>query len=61
MECQKDFVKIKNSNSKLEIVVALDASEYGIRAVIFHKFEDGITKPVAHASRILSGCNFFLP
>ena len=40
-------------DSKLEIVVPSDASEYGIGAVILHKFEDGSTKPMAHASRTL--------
>ena len=62
VKCQKAFDKIKNIlmsdllthfDLKLENVVASDASEYGIRAVILHKFEDGSTKPVAHASRTL--------
>ena len=27
--------------------------DYGIRAVLLHKFEDIVTKPIAHASRSL--------
>ena len=38
---------------KQETVVAYDASDYGIGAVILHRFEDGTTNPVAHASRTL--------
>ena len=38
---------------KHEIVVESDAKDYGIEAVILHKFEDASTKPVAYASRTL--------
>ena len=61
--CRKAFDKIKNIltlelsqtyyNPKQEIIMASDASEYGISAVILHKFKDGNTNPVAHASRTL--------
>ena len=61
--CPKAFDKIKNMltselslthyDPKQEIIMASDASEYGIGAVIFHKFKDGNTKPVGHASRTL--------
>ena len=57
--CQKAFDKIKNIltselslthyDPKQEIIMAADASEYGIGAVILHKFKDGNMKPVAHA------------
>ncbi|CAI2738162.1 unnamed protein product, partial [Dicrocoelium dendriticum] len=38
----------------LEIVVAADASKYGVGAVISHKFADGSEKAIAHAARSLS-------
>ena len=57
--CQKAFDKIKNIltselslthyDPKQEIIMASDASEYRIGAVILHKFKDGNMKPVAHA------------
>ena len=62
-DCERDFQKIKrflisdlflaHFNPKQEIVVALDTSGYGIDVVILHRFEDGTTKPVAHASTLL--------
>ena len=62
-ECDYAFNKIKKCllsdlalahyNPKKELIVASDASDYGIGAVLLHKFEDGITKPIAHASRAL--------
>ena len=32
-------------------IVASDASDSGIEAVILHKYDDGTTKPIVHASR----------
>ena len=62
-ECDNAFNKIKKCllsdlalahyNPKKELIVASDASDYGIGAVLLHKFEDGVTKPTAHASRAL--------
>lgn len=62
-ECEDAFQKIKSClvsdlllahfDPKKEIIVASDASSYGIRVVILHKIEDGTTKPIAHASRTL--------
>ena len=38
---------------KLNIVVASDASDLGIGAVLLHIYDDGTTKPIAHALRSL--------
>ena len=62
-ECQEAFEKIKevlisdlfitHYNPDLEIMVASDASSYSIGACILDKMEDGLLKPIAHASRKL--------
>ena len=62
-ECQESFEKIKKTltsdlshthyNPTLDIIVASDASSYGIGACILHKLPDGSRKAVAHASRSL--------
>lgn len=62
--CQDAFEKAKNIlksdlllvhyNPRLDIVVAADASNYGIGAVISHRFFDGTEKAIAHAARSLT-------
>lgn len=62
-QCQETFEKlIKTLTSdlflahydpKLEIIVASDASAYGVGSCILHKMPDGTIKPIAHASRAL--------
>ena len=62
-ECQVSFEKIKKTlisdlslthyDPTLDIIVASDASSYGISACILHKLPDGSRKSVAHASRSL--------
>lgn len=62
-KCQSAFKEIKkvltsdlsldHFDRKLKIVVASDPSDLGIGTVILHKYDDGLTKPIAHASRSL--------
>ncbi|KAA3671050.1 uncharacterized protein DEA37_0005807 [Paragonimus westermani] len=63
-ECQNSFEEVKkmlNSDNllthfdpTLQIVVASDASSYGVGAVLSHLYPDGSQKAVAHAARSLS-------
>lgn len=62
--CQAAFQKAKAQLSssvvlthfdpELQILLACDASAYGLGAVIAHKMPDGSERPVAYASRTLS-------
>ena len=62
-ECQTAFDQIKKAltsdlflvhyDPKLEIIVASDASSYGVNSCILHQMPDGTKKPIAHASRTL--------
>ena len=63
-ECQVAFDTLKQKLSEatllvhfdphLPIVLATDASNYGIGAVIMHRYPNGEEKPIAHASKTLS-------
>ena len=63
LECQAVFDQIKKPltsdlflthyNPKLVIIVASDASSYGVGACILQKMPDGTKKSIAHASRTL--------
>ena len=62
-ECQTAFDQIKKAltshlflthyDPKLEIIVASDASSYGVGACMLHKMPDETKKPIVHASRTL--------
>lgn len=54
---------ITHFNSEMTIVLSCDASDRGIRTIIFHRFEDNSERPISFASRSLSlfGRNYSTP
>ena len=63
-DCQKAFDTLKERLASSEVPVHYDldlplkldcdASAYGVGAVLFHVFPNGVERPIAHASRTLT-------
>lgn len=63
-ECEQSFKNVKqiiaesdfltHFDSKLPLILATDASPYGVGAVLSHKFPDGSERPIQFASQTLS-------
>uniref|UniRef100_A0A914XL16 RNA-directed DNA polymerase n=1 Tax=Plectus sambesii TaxID=2011161 RepID=A0A914XL16_9BILA len=61
--CQNNFDQLKSAlakatclvhyDPKLPLLLATDASSYGVGAVLSHRYSDGIEKPIAFASKTL--------
>jgi len=59
--CEKAFKWLKNElisdkvlahcDPKKEIILACDASDYGLSAIISHRYKNGVEKPIAYASK----------
>ena len=50
---QSDLL-VTHFRPEVDIVVAADACEYGLGAVISHRFPNGIEKAIAHAGRTMT-------
>ena len=63
-ECDKAFAAVKTAftqapclvqfNPEILLVLAADASPYGVGAVLMHSFPDGSHRPITFASQTLS-------
>lgn len=63
-ECNISFNKVKEEitsekvlahyNPEQELILATDASPFGLGAILSHRYEDGTERPIAFASRALN-------
>lgn len=59
-KCEKAFAETKRLITSDELLTACNVSPYGISAVLSHTMDNGSERPIAFASRSLSGaeCNY---
>ncbi|XP_055334225.1 uncharacterized protein K02A2.6-like [Paramacrobiotus metropolitanus] len=63
-DCETQFLSLKEQivratflvhyDPRMPLVLAADASQYGVGAVICHRFPDGTERPIAHAPKTLT-------